>query len=242
MPETLAPQQSPSSVLYRSHIEIGRILQGMAGECIALFAYIVDRDDEQLFVSQIQSVHPDAGSFVVSYGPSKSLNGALFRQPALRFKANYRGGRISFVAQRPLDGTFGGQPVLRFAFPSALLHYYREHRRVSLPGEAALRCVAGAPGEPQLELRVVDISQDGMGCVLHREGGGLGKGAVLRDCRIFLPNGTTVAADLMVRHSAAATLKDGSVGWRTGVRFVQTPAEIRPLIDQFVRVLDDTGA
>jgi c-di-GMP-binding flagellar brake protein YcgR len=231
--------QPGSSVLYRSRIEIGRILQGLADENASVFAYIAERDDDHLFISNIHSVHPDADNFVLSYGMHKTINGALFRHATLKFKANFRGGRISFLAQRPLDATFGGQPVVKFVFPQMLLHYYREYSRISVPGEAALRCIVDGPDDHLLEMKVIDISQDGMGCILHQEGNLLQKGMVLKNCRISLPNGKIVQADLMVRHSQPVTLKDGMIVYRTGVRFVQTPDEIKPLINQFIHIIDD---
>lgn len=237
--ENTLSQQTQSSVLYRSRIEIGRILQGLADEGAAVFAYVADREDEYLFISNIHSIHLDADSFALSYGTHKSTNGALFRQAALRFKANYRGGRISFMAQRPLDATFGGQPVIKFVFPKVLLHYYREYSRIGIPGEISLNCIADGPDGGQLVLKVIDISQDGMGCILHQQGNLLQKGMVLKNCRITLPGGKTALADLIVRHSQSVTLKDGTVGHRTGVRFVQTPDEIKPLVEQFVRILDE---
>jgi c-di-GMP-binding flagellar brake protein YcgR len=236
---TANPPQAANNVLYRSRIEIMRILQGLADEHTAVFAYIVDKEDEHLFISNIHSIHPDIDSFVLSYGPHKSINGALFRHSTLRFKANFRGGRVTFVAQRPLDATFGSQPVIKFLFPPVLLFHYREFTRISLPGEAALRCIVGESGEEQLDLKIIDISQDGMGCILHLGGNQLQKGMVLKNCRISLPNGKEVPADLMVRHSGSVTLKDGTIACRTGVRFVQTPAEIKPLIAQFIHILDD---
>ncbi len=235
---TSAPLPS-GGVLYRSRIEIARILQSLADENIPVFAYVVDKEDEHLFISGIHSIHAETDYFVISYGAYKMLNSALFRYPALRFKANYRGGRISFVAKRPLDATLSGQPVIKFTLPHVLLHYYREYTRINVPGNASLRCIAGEPDEEQLDLQVIDISQDGMGCILHMERNRLHKGMVLRNCRISLPNGKAINADLMVRHSHSVTLGDGTLAYRTGVRFVQTPQEIGPLIEQFVRVLDD---
>jgi c-di-GMP-binding flagellar brake protein YcgR len=238
MPDAFGPRPPADSVLYRSRIEIARILEGLAQEGTAIFAYLVDKDDEQLFVSNVHSVHAESDYFGLSYGFHKSTNGAIFRQAALRFKAHYRGGRISFVAQRPLDATIGGQPVVKFAFPKALLHYYREYARTAVPDQLPLKCVVPLPGEPALDMQVTDISLDGMGCILHKRPKGIAQGTVLKDCRIPLPGGQVVSADLIVRHSTLVTLRDGTHAYRTGVRFVQTPDEIRPLIDQFVHILD----
>jgi c-di-GMP-binding flagellar brake protein YcgR len=198
----------------------------------------VDQDDELLFVSHIHSVHADLNFFGLSYGFHKSTNGAIFRHAALRFKANYRGGRISFVAQRPLDGTIGGQPVVKFAFPRALLHYYRDYARNVVPDHTPLNGLVPIPGGAPLEMQVTDISLDGLGCILHTRAQRLAEGTFLNGCRIALPDGKAVCVDFIVRHSTLVTLEGGVPACRTGVRFVQTPDEIRPLIDQFVLILD----
>jgi c-di-GMP-binding flagellar brake protein YcgR len=238
-PDKTSPQKNSGSILYRSRIEIGRILQALTNEGIAVFANIGDSEEEQLFVSHVLSVKPDEDYFVLAYGAEKSINSALFRQAAIKLKANYQGARIAFVAYRPSDSMFDGRPAIRFVFPRALLHYHREHKRIGIPREVALRCLVGEAGIIQFELRVVDISHDGMGCVLYKGGSTLKKGTVLRNCRITQTNGKTIVADLIVRHSTPVKLRDGTMAYRTGVRFVQTPAEIKPLIDQFVRYLAD---
>lgn len=234
------PTPQKNSVLYRSRIEIARILQTLANENIAVFTNIGDMDEEQIFVSHVLTVKPDDDYFVLAYSAEKTINSALFKRSALKLKANYQGARIAFVAYRPADTMFEGQPAIRFVFPRALLHYHREHKRIGIPREIALRCIVGEPGTQQMELRVVDISRDGMGCVLYKGGGRLEKGTVLKNCCIIMPNGEAISADLIVRHSMPSKQKDGTIAYRTGVRFVQTPEEIKPLIEQFIRHLEDT--
>jgi len=47
-----------------------------------------------------------------------------------------------------------------------------------------------------------------------------------------------VIVDLIVRHSTTVTRKDGTLAVKTGVSFLQTPAEIKSLISVFIKDID----
>lgn len=239
-PGKIHPQEFSSSVLFCSRIEITRILQALVNENTAVFTSVGATDEEQLFVSHVLSVKPDDDCMVLAYSAEKTINSALFKNATLKLKANYQSAYIAFAGYKPADTVFEGQPAVQFAFPRALLQYHREYKRISIPREVALHCISGAEGKNKLEMKIVDISQEGMGCMLYHRASTLRKGTVLRNCHIDLPDGKFMVADLMVRHSTPTILPDGTCAYRTGFRFVQTPDEIKPLIEQFIRTLDDT--
>lgn len=230
----------PENVLYRSRIEIYRILQALAGERISLSAEI---GDYQLFVSHILSVDPAAGHFVIAYCANKSLNGTLFDLPVLEFTASYRGAQLVFQVSHPSDTQFDGRPAIQFAFPQSLiLHHRREHPRIPVPADVSLRCVADEGNAISFEARITDISLDGMGGMLYDSGVMLTAGTVLKGCRIITPRGKAIVADLEVRYVTTITLPDGTPAHRAGVRFMQRPEQIEALIGMFVRDLDEAAA
>lgn len=63
-------------------------------------------------------------------------------------------------------------------------------------------------------------------------------GTVLKNCRIIIPGGVSVIVDQIVRHSTTLTRKDGTLAVKTGVRLLQTPAEIKSLISVFIKDVD----
>lgn len=226
----------PENVLYRSRIEIYRILQALMNERSSLSAEI---GNYQQFVSHILSVEPATGHFAVAYCANKSLNRVLFDLPALEFTAGYRDAHLVFQVSAPSDAQFGGQPALQFAFPQSLILYHRrEHPRIPVPADVSLRCVADEEGVISFEARIIDISLDGMGGMLYDSSIMLTAGTMLKGCRIITPGGEAIIADLEVRYVATITLPDGTLAHRAGVRFIQRPEQIEALIGLFVRDLD----
>lgn len=230
----------PENVLYRSRIEIYRILQALEGERSSLSAEI---GDGRIFVSHVLSVDPAASHFVIAYCANKSLNNALFGLPVLEFTANHRGAQLVFQVSNPSDTQFDGRPAIQFAFPQSLiLHHRREQPRIPVPKDISLRCVADEGNAISFEARITDISLDGMGGMLYDSGIMLTAGTVLKCCRIITPRGEAIVADLEVRYTATITLPDGTLAHRAGVRFMQRPEQIEALINMFVRDLDNVAA
>lgn len=228
----------PENALYCSRIEIYHTLQTLMNERISLQAEI---GDYRQFVSHILSVDPATGHFAVAYCANKALNSVLFNMPELEFTASYRGAHLAFHVSEPSDTQFDGQPAIQFAFPRSLILYHRrEQPRIPVPADISLRCVADEKGVIPFEARITDVSLDGMGGILYDSGIMLAKGTVLKGCRIIMPTGEAVIADLEVRYTATTTFPDGTPGHRAGVRFRQRPEQIEALIDMFVRDLDKT--
>jgi c-di-GMP-binding flagellar brake protein YcgR len=226
----------PDNVLYRSRIEIRRILQELAGEGLPIFAEI---GDGKLFISQILSVDPMAGCFAVAYGAEKSINNAMFNQPSVKFSSNLGEAHLIFKVAGASDTLCKGQPAIQFAFPRTLVFFHRrEHLRIPIPAEASLRCIAEAGSFIPFESRIIDISHDGLGGMLYDRDIKLKAGTVLRGCRIIMPSGNAIVADLWLRYITTITLPDGTVANRAGLRFIQRPDEIAELVSFFIQNLD----
>jgi len=237
-PGKTAPPPAPENVLYRSRIEIGRILQALVSAGRSVSAEI---GDDRHFVSRMLSVDPGTGHFVIAYCANKSLNSALFKQSSLEFSANRQNAHLVFRVSNPADTLFEGQPAIRFALPQSLLIYHRRVRpRINIPADVSLRCIADEAGILPFEARIIDISLDGMGGMLYDRDIAIEAGTILKHCRIITPGGKAIIADLEVRNSAMVSLPDGTLANRAGMRFIQSPKEIEPLINMFVQNLDDT--
>lgn len=233
-PEKRSP---PENLLFRSHLEICRILQHLAQEHSPVTA---EFESGHLFKSYILSADASSSHFAVAYCIHKHINSMLLDSKMVEFTATDRQSlHYTFDATDPEEIQFEGQPAIQFAMPATLLlHNRREHPRIELPVKVSLRCIADEGGFMPFESHVTDISHEGLGCLIYDPAINLEAGATLLGNRIILPNGNAVVADLELRYITTNTLADGSVVNRAGFRFIQKPNEIRELISYFIQDLD----
>lgn len=218
------------NTLYRSRIEICRLLEVLARNRSSLFLEFGIKTVE----SRILLVDPDGGHFDCAFGANKWLNSKLFKAPSLKVTSHLAEADLVFEVSNPAETEFDGQPAIRFALPDRLIRYHgRKAPRFSIAGEASLRCVADTDGILPFEAHIIDISQDGLGGIVFDREVRLETGSVLRSCRIITPDGRAFVADLAVRYMTAITLPDGALAFRAGFRFIQMPSEIPELINFF---------
>ena len=192
-----------------------------------------------MFVSHILAVDSRKGHFAVCYCANKLLNSKLLELPSLKFTASHRDAHFVFEVFNPAETRFAGQPAIQFALPNTLILYHRrESPRLPIPAEASLRCVAEAGGIAPFESHITDITHDGFGCILYDRDIQLEPGAVLKGCRIIIPGGKAVVADLELRYIMTIPLSDGTLVNRAGMHFMQRPDEIAELVNFFIQNLD----
>ncbi len=235
-PDIALHGRAPASALYRSRFEIHRILQAVAAEHDPVCANV---GEDKLFVAQLLAADPSADDLFLSYGPDKSVNSLLLGQSSVALEVHHHGARITFDVSDPSETLFNGEPAIRFVFPKALiLSSRREQPRIRVTSELSLRCVADDAGIIPFEARIVDISLNGVGCLMYDREIRLSAGTVLKGSRIAVPGGNAVVADLEVLYTTLVTDADGNRSWRAGFRFVTRPQGIEELIGMFVRDLD----
>jgi len=112
----------------------------------------------------------------------------------------------------------------------------------SLPSSSHFRSLSSSIiAAISFEARITDISLGGMGGLLYSGDIVLEAGTILKGCRIIIPGGKAVIADLEVRYTKAITSPEGTPPInRAGVRFVQKPDGIETLIDMFAQNPDNT--
>jgi c-di-GMP-binding flagellar brake protein YcgR len=218
------------NTLYRSRIEICRLMEMLATKRSSLFIEFGGKAVE----SRMLHVDPVDGYFECAYGANKRLNSKMFSAPSLKITSHLDETDLVFEVSNPTETEFDDQPAIRFALPSVLIRYQgRKAPRFSIDGEASLRCITDTEGILPFEAHIIDISQDGLGGIVFDREVRLEAGTVLRRCRIIIPDGRAVVADLSVRYMTAITLPDGALAFRAGFRFIQTPSEIPELINFF---------
>jgi c-di-GMP-binding flagellar brake protein YcgR len=231
---------APSDVLYRSRIEIARILGNLAREACVLSADV--GNEECLLLTRILHVDPGQEFLIVAYGEEKAANTALLHQETTTFLGTSRQARVEFTAAHPVETTFEDRAAVRFSFPCALIEMQRrKHRRYPVPAGVSLRCVADSEGFVPFEASIADISRGGLGAMHYDAGIHLPPGTILRRSRVVIPGREAVEVDLEVRHSRAIALPDGTWINRAGVRFVSGGDPVDTLLRLFVTDLDDAG-
>lgn len=226
----------PENLLFRSRIEICRILQVLARERCAVSAQI----NHHTFASHLLSVNSETDHVMIAYCPHKTINTLALASSSVAFTAtDHQDLHYSFEASSPEEVQFEEQPALQFTLPKTLiLHNRREHQRDEIPIDISLRCVADTSGIIPFESHITDVSHDGLGCLIYDTDIVLAKGAVLKDCRIITPGGDAVVADLELRYVTTTTLADGTLANRGGFRFVQRPEQMAKLVNLFIQDLD----
>ncbi len=127
-----------TGVLFRSHIEITRILRQLARDQTVLSAEVGNAG--QLFLTRLLNVDPDGEYFVFACSQERQANIALLEQAYVVFRASDKRWRIEFAAATPTETVFDGEPAVRFAVPQALVQSQRrEHPRFNVPSDASLR-------------------------------------------------------------------------------------------------------
>lgn len=229
----------PANALYRSRIEICRILRALTREECPIYAEI---GEERLFLTKILQVDEDSGNLVIEYGADKLINSILFNHPSLQYHASYMGAHLIFNVSGPQETLLGGKPAIRFALPNSLLWYQRrEQPRFPVPPHVPLQCVYKDQHGEFIKVNIVDISLEGMGGIVCDASRPPSAGTILKGCRISYPGGEPITVDLVIRHVTAISKNDGTTIMRAGVEFVQKPEEIKPLIEFFIFDFDGAG-
>ncbi len=235
-PATPEKKSISGNVLFRSRIEICRLMIVLAQDRCAISAEVMNHHP---FASHLLAINAVTERFIVAYSQHKTINSMVLGSSSVEFTANHRELHYTFEGTSPEETRFDNQPAIQFVLPKTLLlHNRREHPRIPIPEHMSLRCIADEGGYIPFESHITDISHDGLGCLVYDPEIILEQGTILKGCRIILPNGEAVIVDLELRYATPITLSDGTQANRAGLHFIQTPDEIKKLINHFIQDLD----
>lgn len=224
-----APDASPAGVVTRNPEEIGRVLQALAARGEPVRALL--GAGALAFTSRLRFVDPLHRRILLDPSPNEGANAALLARPRASFRAMIEGMHVEFAASDPERDTHEGAPAIRMRFPDVLTRVQRRaSERLSLHPQPPLHVVADAAGVISFDGWMVDVSEGGIGFVQYAPAITLEPGTVLRGCRIRLPGGETVTADLEVRYSCPVTLPGGRLALRSGCRFLDLSPQARQAI------------
>jgi c-di-GMP-binding flagellar brake protein YcgR len=235
-PAVPGKKSRPENMLFHSRIEIRRIMHLLALEQSPVSAEIKNGHP---FSSHILSVDTHTDHFTIAYSPHKAINAMVLESLFVEFTATDRQDmHFTFDATAPEETLVDDQPAIQFALPkSLLLHNRREFNRKMVNTDLSLRCIADAAGVIPFESHVTDVSHDGLGCLIYDMDVMLEPNTILKGCRIIIPGGDSVEADLELRHITSIALPDGTMAHRAGFRFVEQPDGNSRLVKVFIEDL-----
>lgn len=227
----------PDNLLFRSHIEMCRLLQVLVQEHCPFQIFL---DENRVFKGFLLSIDITHQTFTTTFSVNAEANTQVLKIERVEITAtDSQGLHYSFLATSPQELLVNDQPAIQFKLPEwLLLHNRRMHPRISVAADLSLRCIADEGGCIPFESRIVDVSHDGLGCLIYENDITLEQGAVLKGCRIVLPNGGTVTCDMELRYITPLVTPDGQKMHRAGFRFVDSLADISGLLGIYISNLD----
>lgn len=222
---------SAAGLVMRSAPEITRVLEALRAERMELVAQM----PPPAFRSALLLVDPAGGRLVLGAGADPAALSALVARPRCSFHGDGASWHIEFAAVAPQAVRHLGAPAVQCRFPELVVtHPRRAAPRAAVAPPLPMRVLADAGGFAAFDARLVDVGEGGIGFLDYSSTITLEPGTVLRGCRVSLPEGGVVVADLEVRYSRPVTLPDGSAAVRSGCRFVTRTPQTDALVARYL--------
>ena len=220
-------------LLVRSGIEIERILGEIVAERATVSATLPAK---RLFVSRLVSVNPPEQRMYLSYSDLTESNKALLAEKSVVLKCNHRGARYAFSGRSPRAAVHGEDPAIQLAVPTqvvAIGHRFTPRPARVPPAEAPIECQLRM-GVLAFDARLVDVSLDGRGFLVHDDAIPLCAGTRVTAARIRHPQREPLEVDLEIAHVTPVVLADGKRATKIGCRILCSPDTLEELIRLFV--------
>ena len=219
-------------LLVRSGIEIDRILGAMVQEGAAVSATLPAK---RLFVSRLVSVNLVEQRMYLSYSDLTESNKALLGETSVVLKCNHRGARYAFSGRSPRPAVHGKDPAIQLALPTQVVALGQRFapRPSRVPAQAPIECQLRM-GVLAFDARLVDVSLDGRGFLVHDDAIPLCAGTRVSAARISHPQHEPIVVDLEIVHVTPVQLADGKRATRIGCRILASPGDLEELIRLFI--------
>jgi hypothetical protein len=218
-------------LLVRSGIEIDRILGTIMEDGATLTASLPSKG---MFLSRLVSVDPVKQHIQLSYSDQKNANTALLASRSIVLRCNHRGARYAFTATSPREALHDRQPAIELPVPGQMLAL--QHGRAAKPMKVpALQADCQVRmGLLAFDAKLVDVSLDGRGFLLHEDVIPLCAGTRLERARIHRPGLAPLVVDIDVRHVIPVALAGGRRATRIGCCIQAEPGDLEELIGMFI--------
>lgn len=229
--------------IVESPLEIAALLRSMQRKATLLTAFFDEGRD--FILTAVADVVPERDQVVLDQGSDPAANLRALASEHLVLVAHHERIKVQFTGHGLQRIAFGARDAFSLAFPQTLLRLQRrEYFRLAVPVSRPVQCViplSGRGANEKAELTIVDISCGGVAVVDLRDGQGLERGTLLRDCRIRLPEIGEVKTDLFVHSSFEVTLSSGLKRQRAGCEFAGILETDRNRIQRYIHQVERQG-
>lgn len=197
-------------------------------------------------VTSVLEVDEEQGIVVIDRAPSNIVNQRILASDNISFETVLDNIRILFFSSKVRECLYDNLPALYIAIPPSLIRLQRrEFYRVPTPVANPVHCTIRIPPDDEtgtagttVIVTLKDISAGGIGIVDEKKLLDNTIGRVYKDCRIDLPGGTAVVAQLQVRNSHDLTLVSGKSIRKIGCMFVNLPNAMLAAIQRYITKLE----
>ncbi len=197
-------------------------------------------------VTSILEVDEESGIVVIDRAPNNALNQRIVGSDNISFETVLDSIRILFFTNKVKECLYDNLPALYIAIPASLIRLQRrEYYRVPTPVANPVRCTIRVPADDEsggpgttVVVTLKDISGGGIGVVDEKKLLDNTIGRIYKDCRLDLPGGTVVTADLQIRNSHDLTLASGKSIRKIGCMFINLPSPMLAAVQRYITKLE----
>lgn len=162
----------------------------------------------------------------------------LIQSKKIIFISSHHQIKVQFVAHRAEPVQYKQVPAIYLPLPDTLMRIQRrDYYRLVTPAANPLKCIIPAQHahvSQKREMVIMDISGGGIALVCETEDTELIPGKIYSDCKIHLPDNTTIIATIEVRNSFSITSQTGHIRKRVGCRFVNLDGKMEIRLQRYI--------
>lgn len=225
----------------RSAIERLRLIRELGRKAEPITVHLGDdaSNGEIYFVTTILDADKDRNTFVFERAQSEEQNQIMASRNEIKCAARLDRVPLEFVISNPVNCSHQGIDAFMARIPERMIRVQRrEFFRLVIPSNTLASCRARitSPDTPPLELslEITDISIGGIGCDLpYIPDMMLEVGAVLKECKLFIPDIQPVTLDLEIKNIFQRTTGNGKTQ-HIGLSFMNRPEQFANQIQRYI--------
>ena len=198
----------------------------------------------ETMVTSLLSVDEKSNIVIFDAAPTKELNKHLASGSNISFETSLELIRILFFSDQLEECVYEGLPALSMVIPTRMIRLQRrEFYRVKTPLVNPVRCmihILQNDNEVATTLSVSLQNVSGGGLAIVDESKKLNPfvGQIFENCRIELPEGKVVTANLQIRNIQELKMINGKEVSRFGCLFIDLPAPMLTLVQRYTTKLE----
>ena len=191
------------------------------------------------YISAVLAVTFDNEALILDANQDERLNERIVAAETITCNGRIEGVRMQFTVSQPQRFPHDGFEAIRCPLPDMLLRlqrreFYRLHVPLSSPVSCAITLYDVDGVRRTVSVRVLDISNDGIGIVAPPEEAPLEQGKTYEDCVLTIPDAGSTSVTLITRNIYRVTSRSGRSGLRAGCQFVNLPQQIVTNIQRYM--------